>query len=272
VKCSNETFGDKCEQACECNKNGTALCSHIDGRCFCEANWFGGKCDLNCPFGFSDGTCISSLENDSCSCPSELFVCEPKFGCVCPLGQDCGIEQKEQDEVMVGYIQDNKSSTGLIVAVVVFLVIGIGIGGLVIIYYRKRLKVMKQDLANRSGQANSGLDNDEFFTPEPLTPISQLHIPEFSVAENNQISFARPSADTAHNPMYIVNYRRPEKNINITRDSLCKSTDKDAEDLYQEPADLKNNLRSILSKNISASNDSDSDDTYDQISPNKPVP
>ena len=167
-------------------------------------------------------------------------------------------------------MQKAQSSTGLIVAVVVFLLIGIVISSFVVIYYRKRLRVMKKDLANRSGQANSGLDNDEFFTPEPLTPISELHIPEFPVVENNRISFSRPSNDMANNPMYIVNYSRPEKNVNLDRENLNKASNQDNDDLYQEPVDLKNNLNNILSKNNAFNNDTDEDDTYDHIGPHKP--
>eukprot|EP00092_Neocalanus_flemingeri_P071850 GFUD01088332.1.p1 GENE.GFUD01088332.1~~GFUD01088332.1.p1 ORF type:complete len:322 (-),score=71.86 GFUD01088332.1:613-1578(-) len=249
VKCSSDTFGDKCEEACDCSENGTALCSHVDGRCFCEANWFGDKCDLDCPFGFSDGACIPSIENQTCSCPSDLFLCDPHLGCVCPLGQDCGIEREVQDQVRVGFMKVAQSYSGIIMVLVLFLVIGIMISGLVVIYFRRRLKVMKKDLANRSGQANS----------------------EFSSVENNHISFSRPAPDAAHNPMYIVNYSRPEKNVNIDQENLNRATAQDAEDLYQEPADLKNNLRKILSKNAAVNNDSDEDDTYDHIPSHKSI-
>ena len=129
---------------------------------------------------------------------------------------------------------------------------------------------MKKDLANRSGQLNIGQDDDEFFTPEPLTPISQLHIPHFPTTENNRISFSRPSDDIANNPMYIVNYSRPEKNVNVDKEKHNRASTQDTDDFYQEPLDLKNNLNNILSKNTAANNDTDEDDTYDHIGPQKP--
>ena len=171
----------------------------------------------------------------------------------------------------MGFMQKAQSSTGVIVVVVVLLLLGILISSIVVIYYRKRLKVMKKDLANRSGQHNIGIDDDDFFTPEPLTPISELHIPEFPAVENNQISFSRPSNDLANNPMYIVNYSRPEKNINLARENSNRVSTLDTEDHYQEPVDLKNNLNNILSKNNTVNNDTDEDDTYDHIGPHKPL-
>jgi len=269
VKCPNDTFGEKCEESCECDKNGTALCSHIDGRCFCEPNWFGSMCQLNCPFGFVGGACIQHLSNHSCSCPSELFLCDPHLGCVCPSGDQCGIEQSHQDNISAGLLEQARSPSGVVVVVLIVLVIGVIICCLVVVYYRKRLGVLKKDLANRTGQHNTGHDNDDdIFTPEPLTPISQLHIPEFPVVENNQLSFSRP--DLANNPMYIVNYKKPEKNVNIDKEKQSREVIEDSDILYQEPQDIKSNLNNIFAKTNTAYNDTDEDDTYDHIGPKKP--
>ena len=129
--------------------------------------------------------------------------------------------------------------------------------------------MLKKDLANRTGQHNTGHDNDDdIFTPEPLTPISQLHIPEFPVVENNQLSFSRP--DLANNPMYIVNYKKPEKNINIDKEKHSREVIEDTDILYQEPQDIKSNLNNIFAKTNTAYNDTDEDDTYDHIGPKKP--
>eukprot|EP00092_Neocalanus_flemingeri_P092910 GFUD01118012.1.p1 GENE.GFUD01118012.1~~GFUD01118012.1.p1 ORF type:complete len:310 (+),score=69.49 GFUD01118012.1:118-930(+) len=215
VKCSNDTFGDKCEEACDCSENGTALCSHVDGRCFCEANWFGDKCDLDCPFGFSDGACIPSIENQTCSCPSDLFLCDPHLGCVCPLGQDCGIEREVQDQVRVGFMKVAQSSVGVAVTVVFFLVIGIIIFIFVLLNYMRKFRVIKKDLASRTGYVNHCLENNE------VTPIPSIR--QFPAVENNQISFVRPTQDSAQNPLYIVNYSRPEKNVNIAKAGLERS-------------------------------------------------
>jgi len=272
VKCSNETFGDKCEQACECNKNGTALCSHIDGKCFCEANWFGAKCDINCPFGFSNETCIQKLENQTCSCPSNLFICDSLLGCVCPLGQNCGIEQKQQERVKAGLLQlaQSNASVGVAAMVVFFLVIGIIMGIFVLIYYRRRLNRIKKELANRSGHVNSSLDNNELDTPSPS--VRQL-----PMVENNQIINVRPSQDSAHNPLYIVNYSKPEKNVNIARDGLERSPSNlnrpgagcGDDELYHEPKELRNDLRAIFGKGIPINDDNDDYEDYDHLDHNR---
>lgn len=69
--------------------------------------------------------------------------------------------------------------------------------------------------------------------------------------------------------MYIVNYSKPEKNVNVTKDNHDKAMNQDSDNLYQEPLDFKNNLNNILSKNNPANNDTDEDDTYDHIGPQK---
>ena len=43
-----------CGQTCQCQTNGTILCSPIDGGCFCKENYFGDYCQLECPFGYSE--------------------------------------------------------------------------------------------------------------------------------------------------------------------------------------------------------------------------
>ena len=56
-------YGAGCRGSCSCDTNGTALCSHLDGRCFCEGNYFGERCDLFCPFGFDQNLgCLQQLE------------------------------------------------------------------------------------------------------------------------------------------------------------------------------------------------------------------
>ena len=57
VRCGADRWGVSCSQQCDCSAPGTALCSHTTGRCYCQANWFGPRCQFRCPFGWEDGQC-----------------------------------------------------------------------------------------------------------------------------------------------------------------------------------------------------------------------
>ena len=63
VPCEEGAWGPGCAQACDCDQGGTALCSHLDGRCFCEGNYFGARCEHHCPFGYDKKLgCFDSIE------------------------------------------------------------------------------------------------------------------------------------------------------------------------------------------------------------------
>ena len=62
-RCDDNTYGVNCQDVCDCDNAGTALCSHVDGNCFCNANYFGDKCQMFCPFGYDKmNGCLKSLE------------------------------------------------------------------------------------------------------------------------------------------------------------------------------------------------------------------
>ena len=79
--------------------------------------------------------------------------------------------------------------------------------------------MMKTDLANRTGQHNYTVDLGPEEFPPPVSPASV--------------------SGAAHNPMYVVNFnnRKPEKNVNITRERLNPRC-RDSDNIYQEPGDL----------------------------------
>lgn len=67
VPCGEGTWGAGCGQQCACDQGGTALCSHVDGRCFCEGNYFGDQCQLHCPFGYNKKLgCLEEIKVRSC--------------------------------------------------------------------------------------------------------------------------------------------------------------------------------------------------------------
>ena len=72
--CSSGTFGMNCAEECSCSSNGTALCYHENGNCFCKTNYYGRKCEMYCPFGYLNGVCHQTpLTDGFCSCASDLY-------------------------------------------------------------------------------------------------------------------------------------------------------------------------------------------------------
>ena len=90
---------------------------------------------------------------------------------------------------------------------------------------------MKTDLANRTGQHNYTIDLNSEVLSSSADPTPT------------------PQASTAHamanNPLYVVNYSKPDKVVNITRDkfNLEKNASVASENVYQEPADAWGNVR-----------------------------
>ena len=84
------------------------------------------------------------MQNSSCSCPSDLWRCDPSHGCVCPQGTDCGIEEEEGHEVVISYLQTEEeagageaSRAGMIAGIVVSVVLVSSIMAcLIVTYYR----------------------------------------------------------------------------------------------------------------------------------------
>ena len=85
---------------------------------------------------------MSVFQNSSCSCPSDLWQCDPSHGCVCPQGKDCGIEEEAGREVVINYHQTEEktgadSRTGMIAGIVVSVVLVSSIMAcLIVAYYR----------------------------------------------------------------------------------------------------------------------------------------
>lgn len=154
--CPSGTYGQNCVNQCDhCDAAGTALCGHVNGKCYCQANRFGPSCELTCPFGFINSTCYTAPVNLKCLCPNDLYTCDLVDGCVCPKGQDCGVEVIGQVEVasLSGFSVGGEEDVGhssAVYAICALLIIGAVAAVLIVIYYRRRLKVMRKDLNNRS--------------------------------------------------------------------------------------------------------------------------
>lgn len=161
--CSPGLYGVGCVSKCPCSKEGTELCSHKDGRCFCKGNWFGRHCEMECPFGYSNNTCHTQpINNRTCQCPNDLYRCSMDMGCYCPGGLDCGIENINLNVELAPYSGKDESGSNTTGPITVsILIIALVAVILVIIYYRRRMFVMKKDLKNRSVYYSDGGSVDE---------------------------------------------------------------------------------------------------------------
>jgi len=149
--CTRGTWGDNCVEKCRCDDEGTELCSHKDGRCFCKGNRFGLRCELDCPFGFINNTCLTQPMSGVCQCPNDLYTCDLTLGCICPHGTDCGLEIIDRTVKLAPLSSETQSSSSSATTIILaVLIIALVVVFLVVIYYRRRMKMMKRDLAIRS--------------------------------------------------------------------------------------------------------------------------
>lgn len=77
--CKNGTWGQSCQNKCNCFNN--AQCRASDGLCVCRPGFFGTKCEEFCPEGFYGAYCI-----EACNCLKKNSVCHPAQGCICKNG------------------------------------------------------------------------------------------------------------------------------------------------------------------------------------------
>ncbi|XP_023340661.1 protein draper isoform X2 [Eurytemora carolleeae] len=241
--CKPGRYGSGCDETCSCDLEGTEMCSNVDGKCYCKDNRFGLKCQMFCPFGFVNNTCHrSAIENSSCECSNYLHICDLELGCICPEGQDCGVQTLTQ--VLEHSPLSDEMSTGSTTAVVIaVLIIALAAVTLIIVYYRRRMKVLKTDLENRSIRYtenthpyhtnpadivitdNHPLEEYSSRTPKPGSRLRSQDLREVAGVEllNNQLSLASQHLLGNH----AQTDERVEKNTNIDRFKLG---------LFDEPA------------------------------------
>ena len=209
--CTPGLYGQGCSNHCKCHQDGTELCSHKDGRCFCRGNWFGRTCELQCPFGYINTTCHTEpINNSSCQCPNDLYRCSMELGCVCPSGQDCGIENINWNVELAPYSAKdehvNHSTAPITISILIIALVAVI---LVIVYYRRRMKVMKKDLKNRSVYYSDGGSVDS----------SRTH--DLIIRDSDPLNIGNEGITTINN---ITNYRTNDdpnllNNVRITLDS-----------------------------------------------------
>ena len=114
-------------------------------------NRFGLRCELLCPFGYINQTCLTQPIGSACQCPNDLYTCDLALGCICPKGVDCGLELIDRvvELAPLSSAPSYSSASSAAPVVVSVLVVALIAVVLIIIYYRRRMKVMKRDLALR---------------------------------------------------------------------------------------------------------------------------
>lgn len=227
LPCSPGTFGPKCAKKCECSKNGTALCLHTTGQCFCHPNWYGNTCELHCPFGYVDDIChIIPINGPSpCICTNDQMICDHIKGCICKENGDCGGGQRLLDLTRASPLDQDSgermshSSTVAIVLSVLFLTLVTVI--LIVIYYKCRMNRMKKDLANRSVYyvENSILDQSRHQNHDLVITDQD---PIENTLENNGLTdpTIRIFQNNVPNNVASASTSKAEKNINIDRFKL----------------------------------------------------
>jgi len=246
LPCTSGTFGAQCASKCQCSSNGTALCLHTTGQCFCSPNWYGNTCEMHCPFGYVDDTCHTTpVDPDVCICSSDQMICDHIKGCMCKEGGDCGGGQRLLDLTRAAPLgdqetSDSHSSTVAIVLSVVFLTLVTII--LVIVYYRRRMKRMEKDLANRSVYyvEGSALDpsrhhnHDLVITDnEPVETQDPILNTVFHIQNNVPNNLNSSLGATPRVPQPTTSSGKAEKNVNIDRFKLGHS---EVDHRYSEPA------------------------------------
>ncbi|TRY67148.1 hypothetical protein TCAL_02952 [Tigriopus californicus] len=222
INCPQGTYGQDCAQNCECAKNGTALCFHENGNCFCQTNFYGRLCEMHCPFGYLNGKCLQEMQDGECNCASDLYRCDSELGCVCKDGLDCegGTQIINFASLSNQDPNSSNSSLGLIVALVIILAIIMAI--LVAIYYRRRMRRLKDDLQNRSVKY---IENSMH---SPLRDMAQKHDLVVTnadpyLSDNDGIKNLPNNATAIHMPSGSGSQAgRPEKNTNIDNFKLGK--------------------------------------------------
>ncbi|XP_052772927.1 uncharacterized protein LOC128211861 isoform X2 [Mya arenaria] len=97
-ECSNDKFGENCEQICPCNMTNTDICDKVTGNCLCKRTWTGTTCnddiDECSPTGSFLNPCVikhhtvceNTIGNYTCNCITGYQ--KDAIGCVeCPRGQ-----------------------------------------------------------------------------------------------------------------------------------------------------------------------------------------
>jgi len=188
---------------------------------------------LLCPFGYIDGVCHSqpiaaASAGAECSCPSDIFKCDPVKGCVCKQGYDC----EAAGTHFVDFAKLNSNGGGesggggaraaSLAAIILLLLLLVTI--LAVVYYRRRMQRMKKDLDHRSVRyiENSVLDRSKSHNPNEMVITAEPYPFELP-PQQAPAAMVAASEGTTVGAMAMPNNTRSvarEKNVNLDRFKL----------------------------------------------------
>ena len=162
----------------------------------------------------------------ACSCPGDMYECDPKLGCVCNEDKNCAGGQQIFSLAPLSAPDESDTSHSSSVAIVVtVLILALLCTILGVWYYRRRTKVLQKDLQNRSVYyvENSILDptrhhnysqqNDVVISnSDPINLDAEFEAPPVVAGATAAASAATSASNVPNNLLARPRY---EKNVNI---------------------------------------------------------
>lgn len=151
-----------------------------------------------CPEGFYGQHCM-----EFCSCTSTQFVCHVAYGCICRqgfAGTDCMMPSRSVQD------PEQSNSAGVAWGVVVAMIL-IGVIVAVVLYYRRKVRHYKTEIADVEYHANPQLQPDRHHFDNPVYAFQNGTIPS-------------PTGDNTH----LLNNLRPSKPTNLERYKMGLAT------------------------------------------------
>lgn len=150
---------------------------------------------LVCPEGFYGQHCM-----EFCSCLSTQYVCHVAYGCICRqgfMGTDCMTPSRSIQE------QDEESNKAGIAWGVVVAMILIGVIIAVLLYYRRKVRHLKTEIADVEYHANPQLQPDRHHFDNPV----------YAFQNGTSTTPSSVIGDNTH----LLNNLRPSKPTNLER-------------------------------------------------------
>ncbi|CAH2105448.1 unnamed protein product [Euphydryas editha] len=248
AKCAEGWWGADCSQPCRCARG--AACRPNDGYCRCPPGYTGSYCTQFCPEGYFGDHCM-----EACNCSSEgNWVCDPVKGCVCQrgyIGDRCDIHAS--DAIIIDRANTG-SSAGLTAVLVVLVCACVAGAALLLLYYRKRLRNLKREIAH------------VHYTADPGSQPEQQHFdnPVYSFQGSTR---GDDSATLLNNSTHIFNNLGTGSKLNNATLERLRMTATSSNGNYDPMSSLKNKDADLTNPNLYHCIDDENklDHVYDEI-------